>query len=222
MPSSGAFIVVVPGGRAEVRRDWTAPREHRSACRKTSHISRRRYIFRQHRASFGRYSRAVCGKADDVARLITQYNRDYYGGALMLLIGLAAAIQGSRYPVGTLSHMGPGFFPTALGVILACLGIAIAFGARRTPKDAPEEKPLAPEWRGWACIIASVVAFIVVAKWGGFVPATFAITFISAMGDRDNTVREAALLAVAMAAVCVAVFWWALKMPFPLFGWGGA
>jgi len=157
-----------------------------------------------------------------VRRLITQYNRDYYGGALMIFLGLWAAIQGRTYAVGTLSHMGPGFFPTALGVILAGLGIAIALGARRAPKDAPGEKPLPPEWRGWICIIASVVAFIVIAKWGGFVPATFAITFISAMGDRENTVLEAAILSAAMVAICIVVFWWALKMPFPLFGWGAA
>ena len=36
------------------------------------------------------------------------------------------AIKGPTYSVGTLMHMGPGFLPTALGVILICLGIAIA------------------------------------------------------------------------------------------------
>ena len=153
-------------------------------------------------------------------RLVTQYNKDYYGGALMILIGLWAAIQGSTYTLGTLSRMGPGFFPTALGVILTLLGIAIALSARRVPKDAPEEKPLPPEWRGWICIIGSCVAFIVIAKWGGFVPATFAITFISAMGDRDNTVKDATLLSLAMVVICIVVFWWALKMPFQLFAWG--
>ncbi|HSN19998.1 MAG TPA: tripartite tricarboxylate transporter TctB family protein [Usitatibacter sp.] len=155
-------------------------------------------------------------------RLVTQYSRDYYGGALMMLIGLGAAFQGSTYTIGTLSRMGPGFFPTALGVILALLGAAIALGARRAPVDAPAEKPLPPEWRGWGCIIASVVAFIVIARWGGFVPATFAITFISAMGDRENTVAGATLLSAAMVAVCIVVFWWALKMPFALFTWGGS
>ncbi len=156
-----------------------------------------------------------------VRRLVTQYNKDYYGGALMIFIGLWAAIQGRTYAVGTLSRMGPGFFPTALGVILTLLGIAIALSARRVPKDAPEEQPLPPEWRGWICIISSVIAFIVLAKWGGFIPATFAITFISAMGDRDNTVIGATLLSASMVAICVVVFWWALKLPFDLFGWGG-
>src|SRR6185437_13340356 len=91
--------------------------------------------------------------------------------------------------------------------------------ARRVAKDAPEEKPLPPEWRGWICIIASCVGFVAIAKWGGFVPATFAITFISAMGDRENTVKEATLLSLAMVVICIVVFWWALKMPFQLFAW---
>lgn len=155
-----------------------------------------------------------------MARRITRYNRDYYGGALMVFIGVAAAFQGSAYPIGSLSRMGPGFFPTALGVILALLGVAIAMAARREPGDARPEKALAPEWRGWACIAGSIVAFIAIARWGGFVPATFAITFISAMGDRDNTAKDAALLSIAMVAICIAVFWWALRMPFPLFAWG--
>jgi hypothetical protein len=146
-------------------------------------------------------------------------NKDYYAGALMFFIGLAAAIQGSRYSVGTLSRMGPGFFPLALGVILALLGIAIAAAAIGKPPEEAKEK-LPPEWRGWSCIVLSIVAFLVLARWGGFIPATFAIVFISAMGDRDNTVKQAAVLAAAMCVLCWLVFSVALKIPFPLFQWG--
>ena len=45
-------------------------------------------------------------------RSLFSYNKDYYGGALMILIGLAAVYQGTRYQLGTLARMGPGFFPT--------------------------------------------------------------------------------------------------------------
>ena len=45
--------------------------------------------------------------------------------------------------------------------------------------------------------------------------------FISALGDRDNTLREALLLALAMMAIAVVVFWWALSLQLPLFQWGG-
>jgi len=151
--------------------------------------------------------------------LITKYNKDYYGGALMLLIGLGAIVQGRTYPIGTLSRMGPGFFPVALGAILALLGIAIALGARSSVPEG-EEKVLPPEWRGWICIVASVVAFIVLARYGGLVPATFAVVFISAMGDRQNTMLSALVLSLAMVAVAVTVFWWALQLQIALFQWG--
>jgi len=50
-------------------------------------------------------------------------NRDFYAGALMMLIGLGACLEGLTYKLGTLTHMGPGFFPVALGVILVVLGM---------------------------------------------------------------------------------------------------
>lgn len=41
-------------------------------------------------------------------------------------LGAAVAVQGARMPLGTLSLPGPGFFPTALGVLLAVCGLACA------------------------------------------------------------------------------------------------
>jgi hypothetical protein len=115
--------------------------------------------------------------------------------------------------------MGPGFFPVALGVILALAGLVIIITARLSVHEG-EDKDLPPEWRGWFCICASIVAFVVLGKYGGLLPASFAIVFISALGDRDNTIFSAALLAAAICVVCVVIFWWALQVQFPLFTWG--
>ncbi|MGH8781786.1 tripartite tricarboxylate transporter TctB family protein [Paraburkholderia sp.] len=146
--------------------------------------------------------------------------RDYYGGALMMLIGLGAIVQGASYRIGSLTAMGSGFFPVALGAILVLLGICIAGSAHRTPRDAVTDEPAPIEWRGWLCILGSIVAFVALGKYGGLLPATFAVVFISALGDRDNSILSALLLALAMSAVCVVVFWWALQLQFPLFTWG--
>ncbi|MEO9137324.1 MAG: tripartite tricarboxylate transporter TctB family protein [Casimicrobiaceae bacterium] len=151
--------------------------------------------------------------------LSSKRTRDYVGGILMIALGLAAAFRGSAYHMGTLSRMGPGFFPVALGVILALAGLAIAISARFTQYEG-ELKPVPPEWRGWFCIGASIVAFVVLGKYGGLLLATFAIVFISALGDRQNTVASAAVLALACAVVCVVIFWWGLQIQFPLFQWG--
>jgi hypothetical protein len=152
--------------------------------------------------------------------LIDDYTRDYYSGALLLLVGLCAVAQGITYNVGSLTQMGPGFFPVALGVILALLGIAIAGTARRASSTATETEKLPAEWRGWICILLSIVAFVVLGKYGGLLPATFAIVFISALGDRQNTIRSALAFALSTSAVCVVIFWWALQLRFPLFTWG--
>jgi hypothetical protein len=153
------------------------------------------------------------------SRFINKYNRDYYAGALMLVIGLGAAWLGNDYHVGTLNHMGPGFFPVALGAMLALCGLAIALGAKASLAPG-EEADRAPEWRGWGCIVAGIAAFVLLGRYGGLLPATFSLVFIAAMGDRDNTVRDALVLAAALCAVSVVVFWWGLKMQFPLFQWG--
>jgi hypothetical protein len=156
---------------------------------------------------------------------LSGYRRDYYGGALMCLIGLGAAVQGFNYSFGSLTSMGPGFFPTCLGVILILLGVGIAGTAKRPAlramaRDDGAREAGGPQWRGWICILLSIVAFVVLGKWGGLLPASFAITFISAFGDRDNTWKSALILASIIAAVAAVVFWWLLQLQLPLFTWG--
>jgi len=152
-------------------------------------------------------------------RFLNKYNKDYYGGGLMLVIGLWAIYQGFTYKMGTLTQMGPGFFPVAVGAVMALMGVLIALGAR-SAVPAGEYKYIAPEWRGWFCITFSIIAFIVLGKYGGLLPATFAVVFIAALGDRENTLRDAVLLALGVCVVAVAVFWWALQMQIPLLTWG--
>lgn len=155
--------------------------------------------------------------------LATPYVRDYYGGALMIFIGLGVIVQGVQYDVGTLSDMGSGFFPVALGAILVVLGVLLTFSARRQSVEAKEDAVEAderPEWRGWFAIIASIVAFVVIGQYGGLLPASFAIVFISALGDRENTILSALILAAIICVISVVVFWWALQLQFPLFSWG--
>ncbi len=61
--------------------------------------------------------------------------RDFYAGGLVILFGLVMALKGPGYRLGTLMHMGPGFLPTALGIILIFLGLLIAGTAAVTPES---------------------------------------------------------------------------------------
>lgn len=147
--------------------------------------------------------------------------RDLAAGILMTLIGIGAMIQGAAYHVGSVTKMGPGFFPLSLGVIMAACGLVITITAQVSARlTETEEVSLPPEWIGWAAILGGIAAFVVVGQYGGLLPATFAIVFISAFGDRHNTFLSAATLALTMTAISVVVFWWLLKVQFPLLAWG--
>ncbi|WP_213774600.1 tripartite tricarboxylate transporter TctB family protein [Bradyrhizobium sp. dw_78] len=146
---------------------------------------------------------------------------DYIGGVLMTATGVFVVLQSMGYDVGSLTRMGPGFYPALVGALLALTGVGIVLRPKRpaVERDADAE-PSRPEWRGWFCILAGIAAFIVAAKYAGMLPATFLIVFISAFGDRMNTIKSAAVLALVISVVSTVVFWWALGVQLPLLRWG--
>ena len=148
--------------------------------------------------------------------------KDYYGGALMILIGLSAVFDSIQYKLGTLSHMGPGFFPCAVGSLLALTGLLIAISAgEEKPNPGPSlgHPTGMPDIRGGVCIILSILAFIGCGRYLGLLPATFAVVFISALGDRQNTVKQALVISAIMMVIAAGVFWYALQLQMPLFKW---
>jgi len=147
-----------------------------------------------------------------------QHKRDYYAGGLMTLLGLGMALKGPSYRTGTLMHMGPGFMPTALGVILVFLGILIALSAAATPAGEDERiLPENPQWWGWFCILAGPVLFIALGSYFGMAPAIFGCVFFSALGDRDSTWSNSVFLAILVTGYGVALFSGLLQVPLQAF-----
>jgi len=155
--------------------------------------------------------------------------RDFYAGGLMLLLGLGVALKGSSYRAGTLMHMGPGFLPTALGILLALLGIAIAVAAL-APADSGDGHgggddqsilPEQPQWWAWFCILMSPVCFIVFGRYFGMAPATFSCVFIAALGDQNKTWLGTIVLSAVVTVFGCALFSYFLQVPMPIFTWRG-
>jgi len=149
--------------------------------------------------------------------------RERRAGLMMAAIGVFAAVTGAQYGVGTLDRIGPGFFPTALGVGLMLIGIAIALTAH-VAQDGSKAAlghitPYRPvDWRGWVAIVAGILLFILVTPLLGLVPGTFACVFTSAMGDRKMTLLSSAVLAAVVSAAGALLFVWGLRVGLPYFG----
>jgi len=152
--------------------------------------------------------------------------RDFYAGGLMLLLGLGIALKGATYRPGTLMHMGPGFFPTALGVLLVILGITIAATALAPSAVGSEHSesilPEHPQWWGWFCILMSPVLFIIFGRYFGMAPGTFACVAIAACGDKQATWKSTIVLATVVTIFGVGLFSYFLQVPMPIFTWWGS
>jgi len=149
--------------------------------------------------------------------------RDFYAGGLMVLLGLGVALKGTTYRAGTLMHMGPGFLPTVLGIILVLIGIAIAAVAL-SPADNEENQSILPEqpqWWAWLCILLSPVLFIFFGRYFGMAPGTFACVFIAALGDKNATLRSSIVLSAIVTIFGVGLFSYFLQVPMPIFTWRG-
>jgi hypothetical protein len=137
----------------------------------------------------------------------------------MLLLGAAVALRSTAYTVGSLTRMGPGFFPLCLGALLALVGLLMIATAFRIEKRDGDGLNRSPEWRGWICICLGVIAFALLARPTGIIPATFVSVAITAFGDRSNPLRDVVLLAIGVTIGAVVIFWWGLQVLLPLIAW---
>ena len=160
-------------------------------------------------------------------RRLKSVGKDHIGALLLLLMGAGVLGLGVTYNVGSLNRMGAGFIPVTLGALMMVVGLAIGITAVPADREAPKttlhgvSTAGKPEWRGWICILAGVAAFVILGNYGGLVPASFAAVFLSALGDRENTIKSAAVLGVVVTIFGVAVFHYGLSLQLPLFQWGG-
>ena len=148
--------------------------------------------------------------------------KDHVAAVLLIALGITIVLMGMRYRMGTLVHMGAGFIPVVLGVIMTGVGVVIGLlAATGTPEEKAAQKlPDPPDLRGGICILAAVGVFVLLGMYGGLVPAAFGSVFVAAMGDRENTWKSALLLALAMTVFGVVVFHYGLQVQLPLFAWG--
>jgi hypothetical protein len=139
---------------------------------------------------------------------------DLLVGVVFTAFGAGAAILGTGYGIGTASEMGAGYVPTAVGGIVAILGLILA--ARALLKPAGRATVEFPELRPLVFVIAGVVAFGLLINVAGVVVAMLAMTAIAGMADRRGSWTGLAATGVLMTAAIVLIFIYGLGMNVPL------
>lgn len=139
--------------------------------------------------------------------------KDWWSGVMFIAFGLFFAVGAQNYAFGTAQRMGPAYFPTVLGGLLALLGLGIAIkGLGSHIRDDVEKF----HWRPLLLVLGAVLLFAFLLRPLGLVSALAAMIFVGALGGPDYKTKEVVVVAVVMVAIVLAVFIWGLKLTVPV------
>jgi hypothetical protein len=140
-------------------------------------------------------------------------NQDFWAGVMLVAVGGIAVLIARNYPFGTSLRMGPGYFPTLLGGILALFGLYFLAKSFRSTEKIEAGWSL----RAFVVIPVALVMFGVLMTYAGFVPALVVLIFGSALASKEFNLIEVSLLTIGLTLGCIAVFIWGLGLPYQLF-----
>ncbi len=149
--------------------------------------------------------------------------KDFFSGLMFMGVGVAFAWGASSYTIGNGARMGPGYFPLALGVLLAFLGGIITFKAL-VVETFDGDKVGAFAWRPLVFIIMANLVFGTMIgglpKFGipamGLIVGIYALTFIASLAGDGFKLSEVFVLATILAVMSYLAFIVLLKLQFPV------
>jgi hypothetical protein len=145
--------------------------------------------------------------------------RDLIAGVLMVAIGGSVSLYASsHYQVGDAARMGPGYFPTLLGAILAFLGLVVAALSFRQVVHVLKPPPFTP--RPFIAVIAAVALFALLITRIGLIPTTILMVIVTASGSNSFRPARALVLGVSLSVLAWLIFSFGLQMTLPAFAWG--
>ena len=143
--------------------------------------------------------------------------QDVAAGAVVIAFAVGALIALSRIPTTKFQAISPDLFPRVCAFALIAAGIALLVrGILRSGTAL-----VRPPWRSIALVIASVVAFGLVAPRLGYAAAGFLTIVVSGLAAKDAKPVTLVVFAVGLIAFSVGLFSFVLKVPMPAFALRG-
>jgi len=144
--------------------------------------------------------------------------QDFWSGVIFLAFGLAAVLIGRDYAMGTAGRMGPAYFPTILGALLAVIGAISVVRSMIRPGEAIERIA----FKNLFVILLAVVLFGLLMRGAGLVIAVIVLVMMSGFASQKFRVLPFLAVAIGLAAFSALVFVVGLGLPMPILGsWFG-
>lgn len=144
--------------------------------------------------------------------------KEFWSGVMFVIFGLSAVIIGRDYTMGSAGRMGPGYFPTILGTLLALLGLIAVVRSFVASGEALEKFAVKETF----LVLLGVLLFGLLLRGAGLVVSVLLLVMVSAYASSKFEWKSSLLLAVGAAIFCAVVFVLGLGVPMPILGsWFG-
>lgn len=144
--------------------------------------------------------------------------QDFWSGVIFLVFGLAATLIGREYAMGTAGRMGPAYFPTILGGLLAVIGAISVVRSMFRSGDPIERIAI----KNLLIILLAVVLFGLLVRGAGLVIAVIVLVMLSGFASQKFRLLPFLAVAIGLAVFSALVFVVGLGLPMPILGtWFG-
>lgn len=140
--------------------------------------------------------------------------KDFWTGLLYLFFGASAILIARDYSMGTAVRMGPAYFPTILGALLALVG-AISMARSFIVPGSPIG---GFAFKGLALVTSAVLVFGLLVREAGLVVALPLLVIISAYASMRFRWPTAIIMSAGLTLFCALVFAKGLGIPLPIIG----
>ena len=141
-------------------------------------------------------------------------HRDFWAGVMFVVFGLLFMGLSQQYPIGSSAKMGPGYFPTVLGGLMAALGLIVAVGGLSAKAAALHVNRF--DWRVIVLILAAVALFGAMLPRLGMVVSLATLIALSAIASHEFRLRDTLLSIVVLVLLAYGVFVKGLELQFPV------
>lgn len=147
--------------------------------------------------------------------------KDFWSGILFALLGVFFIYFAQEHELGQASRMGPAYFPTVLGILLAIIGLFVALigyfkkaSVSQNGEDPGEIQPF--RWNVVILILGSILVFGLLLNTFGLMLSLAAMILISGLASSEFRFKETLAIIVVLDALSWLIFVYGVGMLVPV------
>ena len=146
------------------------------------------------------------------------HSQDFWSGCAFTAFGAITVVLAQSHPLGTAARMGPGYFPTVLGLLLAGIGAVMLIKSVVAAAASGERVGRIEIWLLLRVLLA-VAAFGLLLNPLGLVLTAVIVVVVASWAGHEFRLGEALLNAVVLALLSYALFIRVLNQTMPVWPW---